>query len=106
MLSSVRGAQSKYHVLQACSLRRWPMNPADDYIRRNSSGVEDKIAYLPIEYIGGLEAKDSPRMSCVTRLILIAIDQSEGCIIWCGLDDWKTTWIAYDLGEVIIDDGR
>lgn len=82
------------------------MDPADNYVRRNSSSIQDEIAYLPVEYIGGLEAKDSPRMSCVTRLILIAIDQSKGCIIRCGLDDRKGFGIAYDLGEVIIYDGR
>ncbi len=82
------------------------MDPVDTYIRRNSSGVKNKIAYLSIENTGSLEAKDSRRMSCVTRLILIAIDQSKGCEIWCSLDHRKIIWVAYDLGEVVIDNWR
>jgi len=82
------------------------MDRVDTCIRRNSSRVKYKVAYLPLEYIGGLEANNPRRMSCVTRQVLIAIDQSKACEVRCRRDHRETIWVAYELGKIVIDDGR
>lgn len=74
MLSAVRLAHPEDQVLQTRSLRRWPMDTIDDYLGRNSSRIKYEIADLPIKYNDGKEAQCSCGISCVTGLILVAVD--------------------------------
>ena len=99
MLCPIRLTHTKDQILQACCLRRGPVNAIDSQIICNISGIKDKILDLTIKGVSRIEAE------CSSVAIFAAINKRKGCEVRRGFDNWQIVRVADNLGVVVIYDG-
>lgn len=98
MLCSRSITKAEENVLQACCLCRRPMDSSGSGVGRDQGGVDDEIADLPPEHIGGAEVE-------TVGAVLITIDQTKcACEGRKRSDNWQAIWIANELCIVVVDD--
>ena len=104
VLCPLHGTQAKRQILQACRLTCGPVDTVETFVSRHRSRIKDQILNLPVENVGGFEAQSAGRVSCITGLILIAVDERKVVERRAGLDHWKVIGVSDDLSHIVVDD--
>ena len=86
MLRAWRIAETEDDVLQACGLSCRPVNTINADIRSGTCCVKYEVSDLPVENSGRIESQTSCRISCISRLVLVTVNQRECREIRSGFD--------------------
>jgi hypothetical protein len=97
MLCSRSGTHLKHDVLQTRRLSSRPVNAGSRVPGWNIRRIDDKVAYLSVEDVGRTPIEVCP-------IIFVSVNKAESGEPRGGLDGWNISWVADQVGVVLIND--